>query len=164
MPILPTIQHLTIFVEKVCLTIDLLILISNFFTLVVEIVPMLTIGIRIILIIIRHSILPSVCQHSAIFAYIVVIVYPCVGLHISLIIEVEPFTAIFFPLACYHLIIAIIVVPNTSVIFLPTSCERSHGAPIASKAAAESTATNLVCFLIINALSFLLFEIFFSKS
>ena len=37
-------------------------------------------------------------------------------------------------------------------------------APIASKAAAESTATNLVCFLIINALSFLLFEIFFSKS
>ena len=127
MPILPTIQHLTIFVEKVCLTIDLLILISNFFTLVVEIVPMLTIGIRIILIIIRHSILPSVCQHSAIFAYIVVIVYPCVGLHISLIIEVEPFTTIFFPLACYHLIVAVIVVPNTSVIFLPTSCERSHG-------------------------------------
>ncbi|MEE0129828.1 MAG: hypothetical protein UEL03_00330, partial [Clostridium sp.] len=37
-------------------------------------------------------------------------------------------------------------------------------APIASKAAAERTATNLVCFLIINALSFLLFEIFFSKS
>ena len=108
-------------------TIFIFILISNFFTLVVEIVPMLTIGIRIILIIIRHSILPSVCQHSAIFAYIVVIVYPCVGLHISLIIEVEPFTAIFFPLACYHLIIAIIVVPNTSVIFLPTSCERSHG-------------------------------------
>ena len=34
-------------------------------------------------------------------------------------------------------------------------------APIASSAAVDNTATNFVCFLIINALSFFLFEILF---
>ena len=124
---MPAILHLTIFVEVVGLAIDLLICIGNFFTFVVEVVPMLAAVFRIIFILISHGLFPLVGQHMTIFSYIVVIIYPCICLHLTIFVKMEPFAAIFLPLVGYHLIIAVIVVPNSSVIFLPTSCERSHG-------------------------------------
>ena len=80
----------------------------------------------IILFVLAESLSPVILNHSAVSAYIVVVVYPCIGSHVSIFVKVEPLGAIFSPLALYHLVVAVVVVPDTILVLLPT-CEGCHG-------------------------------------
>ena len=123
---MPSVEHLAIFVEVVSLAVDLLIIGSYFLTLSIEVVPVIAVIVRIRNILVSCCLDPSVLQHSAVFAYIVLIVYPCIGSHVSIFVKVEPLGAILSPLVLYHLVVAVVVVPDTILVLLPT-CEGCHG-------------------------------------
>ena len=57
---MPAVKHLTVFVEVVSLAVDLLVVVNNFLTLAVEVVPVISILVRI------RDILVSCCLNPLI--------------------------------------------------------------------------------------------------
>ena len=88
---------------------------------------MIAILVRIVHCIFRSGLRPLINQHRAVSADIILVIHPGIRQHVAVLIQIEPLSAVFSPLAGHHLIIFVIIVPNPSVIFLPTSGERSHG-------------------------------------
>jgi len=132
----PTVQHDTILIECVLLSIDGLL--AYFvtaalvcFTIGLHVVVMILSRIILIILILVNYFNPGVGNHNTVSVYVVgliVILNQFIGSHCATLfgIQPEPVVSRFLPLIFYSATIFVVVVPGTIFLNPTLSCERSH--------------------------------------